>query len=780
MKIKCPNCQAAYNIDGSALSDEGTYARCLKCENIFFLRKRSESEIKRARKREIGKRRRAMAKVSQHVEAGVGREGVADDEGFDSFTEAELESEFPDGIASDIGISEQEPEKEAEDSIKEKSIVKEADDGKKKTGPGRDDASDIATAPSIAVSPSTDTEPPPAPIDKNASGEDSSTIASDLQPDIDSALNENLPDTSKETVTRKSYDVVDTMSADSSQSQAERTQVEHTPEAHHATVEDKPPVEESGSTDLQDDIDALFSANAPADTPETAEPVPDAPADLAGLADSGGSASQDDVDALLSANAPADTPETAEPVPDAPADLAGLADSGGSASQDDIDALLSANAPADTPETAEPVPDAPADLAGLADPGGSASQDDVDALLADSRPSEEKSSVAQDVPDQADDESSPPTGEGDIDESSDNLAPGQDETEIISQDDIDALLVSADTEDETDEEEASPNETAIIHKEAEPEPTEEDTSEDELDSLLSGEDEDTGVDIFVEETSGDDSTSEEPTLDDVISEEEATSEFSREEDHDESMDEEILGIPSTSHSDSADEELDDFHMPEDEAESKQGIGASLSGLLSRLIKPIRQLAGKIPPLPLMRGKVFSSRFSVIAMAAAGVMLIALLGGGYWFFHGRAQPDRVDKVTQPAKNEAKDEGKTDETKAEEELLVDDLTTDAGEAKAPEINIGVFLPVEFDLEAIRIMSVTVNLVFESAEFRDDAYGRVFYSTVTVENAIETFFKDKFYTDTVFVQDKLEEFLMQSLKSSREIIGVKAVRLENLTFE
>ncbi|MBF0634602.1 MAG: zinc-ribbon domain-containing protein, partial [Nitrospinae bacterium] len=50
MVIKCPRCSSRYKIDGAGVADEGTYARCRKCENVFFVRKRSHEEVSALRK----------------------------------------------------------------------------------------------------------------------------------------------------------------------------------------------------------------------------------------------------------------------------------------------------------------------------------------------------------------------------------------------------------------------------------------------------------------------------------------------------------------------------------------------------------------------------------------------------------------------------------------------------------------------------------------------------------------------------------------------------------
>jgi predicted Zn finger-like uncharacterized protein len=44
MKIQCPECKAAYNIDGSKIPDSGVYARCRKCQARFLVSKQTKSQ----------------------------------------------------------------------------------------------------------------------------------------------------------------------------------------------------------------------------------------------------------------------------------------------------------------------------------------------------------------------------------------------------------------------------------------------------------------------------------------------------------------------------------------------------------------------------------------------------------------------------------------------------------------------------------------------------------------------------------------------------------------
>jgi len=45
MKARCPSCESAYRIDDSKIPDEGTYARCPKCQTSIFLKKEDSLQL---------------------------------------------------------------------------------------------------------------------------------------------------------------------------------------------------------------------------------------------------------------------------------------------------------------------------------------------------------------------------------------------------------------------------------------------------------------------------------------------------------------------------------------------------------------------------------------------------------------------------------------------------------------------------------------------------------------------------------------------------------------
>jgi hypothetical protein len=94
--------------------------------------------------------------------------------------------------------------------------------------------------------------------------------------------------------------------------------------------------------------------------------------------------------------------------------------------------------------------------------------------------------------------------------------------------------------------------------------------------------------------------------------------------------------------------------------------------------------------------------------------------------------------------------------------------------------VYLPIEFDAETTKILNMNVELLFESETVAKIVRERLFFSAVTVEKAIDGFFRDKFYEETVFAQDKLEEYLAQNLKTVKQFAGLKDVRLSAFSID
>ncbi|VAX20128.1 hypothetical protein MNBD_NITROSPINAE03-1301, partial [hydrothermal vent metagenome] len=563
--------------------------------------------------------------------------------------------------------------------------------------------------------------------------------------------------------------------------------------------------EEPAEPDGQDDIDALLAANAPAKAEELAEPdgqddidallAANAPAKAEEPAEPDG---QDDIDALLAANAPAKAEEPAEEDTEefdiddllasgAPEEMeiallddetdetaahdagepeARLPEDSGSDAQEDIDKILSENSSGNSAATENVAPD------------GKGRQGDVDAIIAqrkESADTPEADTSAEEKPGELisqDDINSLLEGDGDEPEGDD--APGntsaEGETdELISQDDIDSLIGSGDPDEaetgaamesaDTGEEEdliSQDDIDALLYNNEENEEEQEagavtaEGGEEELDNLLESE-----TDAFGDDIANENKDAAEPV------EEPAGAAGAMQESADSSADE----VMSPEHV----EEIGVFAEEMDENKSSR-----LSALLARLGAIVKA------PIKILVPKSASGIF----VRVAAVLLLASAGGSYWFFFGGSMGKEqiITAMIENATSEPKEEAAptdNEEPAAEEELVDESLVEGEGSDEAV-VNVGIYLPVEFDFEATRIMNIDIELTFDSKAISDAIKNRLFFTAVTIENAITKFFEDKFYEETIFVQDKLEEKLNQELKSMDQFDGLQEVHLASLTFE
>ncbi|VAX20679.1 hypothetical protein MNBD_NITROSPINAE01-1316, partial [hydrothermal vent metagenome] len=485
------------------------------------------------------------------------------------------------------------------------------------------------------------------------------------------------------------------------------------------------------------DIDALMAANGPKEEPAETPAVE--------------SFDQNDIDALLAANAPKEEPAETPAVE--------------SFDQNDIDALLAAN---QTP-------------AKQADDG--VEQDDIDALLS-------ATTVQKPEP-----EEKTPENEPDKLEETKTLFEEEDaekaEGELISQDDIDADVFgetepAAPKAEETVEEKVAAKDEII--------------SQDDLDSLLAeaeGDVEKEAVAVAVE-----DETEEVESLDDLLQNEEDSSETLFEEEVQVSVEEgeitsfdevleggdetqfefpeeegEIPGIPSGKSSGDEDELEGEETLLEEEPVEKAKKSIALPAFLTNILGAMSGILSKLPVSSLPKNLV---------TGGAVALLLAITGGGYWFFFGGKTQEPIEvaavavteELQQPQPVENQDiQPEMSEAPATAEPVEEEIVDDG---KARPVKIGVYLPVEFDAEAIRIMNVDVELTFETRAESDAIQDRMFYTAVTIEGLISGFFKERFYEDTIFAQDKLEEHISHSLNKKSEFKGLTGVKLATLKFK
>ncbi|VAX19454.1 hypothetical protein MNBD_NITROSPINAE04-1408, partial [hydrothermal vent metagenome] len=179
MKIKCPNCSSSYKIDSSRLSKEGVYAKCSNCANIFFVRKKTESEVVKARKKLESKKRESAKAVTPAPKT----------------TEIKPDDEPVEDIKSDHGEQEMAPagqqaiEQRTDEGVISAAHVPESADS-------QDDIDALLA------------ENAPAKEEEVAAVADDTPESADSQDDIDALLAENAP-------AKEEAPVVDEESADS-------------------------------------------------------------------------------------------------------------------------------------------------------------------------------------------------------------------------------------------------------------------------------------------------------------------------------------------------------------------------------------------------------------------------------------------------------------------------------------------------------------------------------------------------------------------------------------
>ena len=560
--------------------------------------------------------------------------------------------------------------------------------------------------------------------------------------------------------------------------------------------------EESATVMSPDNIEALLAANAP-----KAEPAP------AKKEEPAMAMSPDDIEAILAANAPKVEPAPAKK--EEPAMAMG---------QDDIEALLAANAPkAELANEVEAIaePNGQDDIDSLlqayAPASGHGAQDDIDALLASTTKSAAPAAEAKEAPAKK---------EGEIISQSDldalfaqataptpAAAPQKEEAQereeapYISQDDIDSILAVEQPAVETVSAAPAEAPTAAkaddglltqdtldallmdveegqVEKAAETlAPSLAESHDDELDKLLRG-DEEGGVESLFE--SGDTAQIAAPggggpSLDEMLITE--TKSVVAEPAPRATFTEKTMVIPPPLEEEEEEElPLDRRIQLEHEAEMGTG-GMKMPAFILSILEIIKGIIRKIPlprklPFKLPAGipslKGLSPRAAGILAGAGIALILAVGGGGYLIFSsGKGAVKETVATKEEGEKEVTGEGKEAAQKPQVQQA-------AVKATGPNVKLGVFMPVDFDSEASKIMSMDVELVFDSDIMAGAVRERSFFTAVTIENQIDAFFRDKFYEETVFAQDKLEEYLVQNLKAVQQFAGLKDVKLSNFTVE
>ena len=860
MVIKCPRCSSRYKIDAAGLPDEGTYARCRKCENVFFVRKRSREEVSLLRKN-IRKRKDDQGGIF----AGHETPRLPD-----SIIEAAEDSRAEEGQF----LARPQAMPVVEEPTQETGAEERAGTG----GPDADGDDAKATLTGYSPKPTVTMQ---APETMPVSG------AKAIAVENGSAKMEHTPATVKldneEPPLNFSQDDIEALLA--ANSPAKRTKADEPlsmpvqkqiddlldilpPVSAPVPAPTAAPAKEESSAISQDDIEALMAANSPKPTPPTAAPAKEESSAI----------SQDDIEALMAANSPKPAAPTAAPAKKESSAI----------SQDDIEALMAANSPQPakvTPAaTAEPslnqedvtigfdqanidslfAANAPAKKEAPAPATISAGQDDIDALLAANSPSAQSSMQAE------------PEGQNEIDALLASAvgkpapkaiaaapAPPKADGEILSQSDLDSLLGGDSQTSEDGEPSKSMEDTGTIseleidsildaagiaeserggkapeEKAVDDELLSQDTldsllagtpedetgapdaqmaqatdepADDELERLLSGEEDSLGEALFQDGSKAAPSPTGEPSLDEMLADELTPRKPDRADDSDHEHGGDLQGVFAQGDvSVSFEEDTGD-----EEAHVKKK-SFELLAILAPVIAAFKKALGIIP-FPKFK---LPPRFAGVMAGLALAVVIGAIGGGWWLLKSEpvkdnaqvaqkeadhkpaAKPEAPAVATVPVKPEApavttvpvKPEAPAvatvpvkPEAPAVAHVSPPALAPRPSEvfAKAPPsgkypVSFVVYLPIEFDAETTKILNMNVELLFESETVAKIVRERLFFSAVTVEKAIDGFFRDKFYEETVFAQDKLEEYLAQNLKTVKQFAGLKDVRLSAFSID
>lgn len=94
----------------------------------------------------------------------------------------------------------------------------------------------------------------------------------------------------------------------------------------------------------------------------------------------------------------------------------------------------------------------------------------------------------------------------------------------------------------------------------------------------------------------------------------------------------------------------------------------------------------------------------------------------------------------------------------------------------ISFGITVPVDFNARMVKVMTADVEVTFASDNDKKSAERRRFLYELEIEKEIGAFFKDKFYEDTHYAQDKLAAYLIERVKKRHDLGRVVEISLEN----
>jgi hypothetical protein len=98
----------------------------------------------------------------------------------------------------------------------------------------------------------------------------------------------------------------------------------------------------------------------------------------------------------------------------------------------------------------------------------------------------------------------------------------------------------------------------------------------------------------------------------------------------------------------------------------------------------------------------------------------------------------------------------------------------------MNVGIMVPVDFNTQVVKVLTADVELLFVNEQERKNAEKKQFLYEVAIEQEIEAFFKDRFYEDTHYAQDKLMAALFEKFKKRGDMEKLAGVNLLNFSLK
>ncbi len=241
--------------------------------------------------------------------------------------------------------------------------------------------------------------------------------------------------------------------------------------------------------------------------------------------------------------------------------------------------------------------------------------------------------------------------------------------------------------------------------------------------------------------------------------------------------------------------------PEEPAQEIKKQDKEKSTILSKLIPYISYLT-RVKKLLFKPGKTSEKTGkirktpSLLMSSVAAITLIIFMAGGYYILKNIFSSEQTevmvksegkiipgDPVTKDAKSAPeigdKTTSSTPETKrplpapAKEDKKI---TPGVPESDSLIVKIGSIIPITYDAEKTKIMSMIIKLKMDTDETAREARNNMPIFEEIIEEAVDAFFKDSFYEDIHFVQDKLKNAITVQLNKSLQRGTIKGIDFED----